>query len=119
MNIIMFSTINFPLIIYPYISKILLQKGVGKAPLELSIVSYFTIFILNTVCMELQFKGLEEGTYITIKLIINNFSVFVTSIKNRLCRLWANDTNIQIFKEIIKTLFFNGMCKNYLYELFQ
>lgn len=45
MNIILtVSTIVFPLIIYPYISRILLPEGVGKIALALSIFSYFIIF---------------------------------------------------------------------------
>lgn len=45
MNVILtVSTIVFPLIIYPYISRILLPEGVGKVALALSIISYFTIF---------------------------------------------------------------------------
>ncbi len=45
MNVILtVSTIVFPLIIYPYISRILLPEGVGKIALALSIISYFTIF---------------------------------------------------------------------------
>ena len=45
MNVVLtVSTIVFPLIIYPYISRILLPEGVGKVALALSIISYFTIF---------------------------------------------------------------------------
>ena len=45
MNVILtISAIVFPLIIYPYISRILLPEGVGKVALALSIISYFTIF---------------------------------------------------------------------------
>ena len=45
MNVILtVSTIVFPLIIYPHISRILLPEGVGKVALALSIISYFTIF---------------------------------------------------------------------------
>lgn len=38
------SAIVFPLIIYPYISRILLPEGVGKVALAISIISFFTIF---------------------------------------------------------------------------
>lgn len=45
MNIILTGfTIIFPLIIYPYISRILLPEGVGKVALAISIVSYFSMF---------------------------------------------------------------------------
>ena len=45
MNIILtVFTIIFPLIIYPYISRILLPEGMGKVALATSIVSYFSIF---------------------------------------------------------------------------
>ena len=38
------SAIAFPLIIYPYISRVLLPEGVGKVALAISIISFFTIF---------------------------------------------------------------------------
>ncbi|MBR3627615.1 MAG: flippase [Elusimicrobia bacterium] len=45
MNVILtVFTIIFPLIIYPYISRILLPEGVGKVALAISIVSYFSMF---------------------------------------------------------------------------
>lgn len=45
MNIVLTGfTIIFPLIIYPYISRILLPEGVGKVALAISIVSYFSMF---------------------------------------------------------------------------
>jgi len=45
MNVILtVATIVFPLIIYPYISRILLPEGVGKVALAISIVSYFSMF---------------------------------------------------------------------------
>ena len=45
MNVILtISTIVFPLIIYPYVSRILLPEGIGKVALAMSIISYFSIF---------------------------------------------------------------------------
>ena len=38
------SAIVFPLIIYPYISRVLLPEGIGKVALAISIISFFTIF---------------------------------------------------------------------------
>ena len=38
------SAIVFPLIIYPYISRVLLPEGIGKVALAISIISFFIIF---------------------------------------------------------------------------
>ena len=38
------SNFLFPLIIFPYVSRVLLPEGTGKVAFALSIVSYFTLF---------------------------------------------------------------------------
>ena len=38
------SNFLFPLITFPYVSRVLLPEGTGKVAFALSIVSYFTIF---------------------------------------------------------------------------
>lgn len=42
--ILTMSSFIFPLITFPYISRVLLVTGIGKVSFATSIISYFTIF---------------------------------------------------------------------------
>ena len=49
--ILTMSQFIFPLITFPYVSRILLPAGTGKVSFATSIVSYFTLFAQLGICL--------------------------------------------------------------------
>ena len=43
-SILTMSSFIFPLITFPYVSRILLPSGIGKVSLATSVITYFTMF---------------------------------------------------------------------------
>ena len=77
--------IVFPLIIYPYISRVLLPEGVGKVALAISIISFFTIFSqlgipVYGLRLTAQLRDDKENLTKAVQelLIINMITTFIT-----------------------------------------
>lgn len=77
--------IMFPLIIYPYISRVLLPEGVGKVALAISIISFFTIFSqlgipVYGLRLTAQLRDDKENLTKAVQelLIINMITTFIT-----------------------------------------
>lgn len=86
MNIILtMSSFIFPLISFPYISRILLPDGTGKVSLATSVVSYFLIFAQLGIptygirkCAQVRDNSKELNQVVQELLIINLITSFIT-----------------------------------------
>ena len=90
MNVILtMSSFIFPLITFPYVSRILLPEGTGKVSFATSLISYFSMFAQLGIptygiraCAKVR-DDKEELTRTTQELVIINFVmsvIFVYSI---------------------------------------
>ena len=86
MNVILtMSSFIFPLITFPYVSRILLPEGTGKVSFATSLISYFSMFAQLGIptygiraCAKVR-DDKEELTRTTQELVIINFVMSVTS----------------------------------------
>ena len=86
MNVILtMSSFIFPLITFPYVSRILLPEGTGKVSFATSLISYFSMFAQLGIptygiraCAKVR-DDKEELTRTTQELVIINFVMSVIS----------------------------------------
>ena len=84
MNVILtMSSFIFPLITFPYVSRILLPEGTGKVSFATSLISYFSMFAQLGIptygiraCAKVR-DDKEELTRTTQELVIINFVMSV------------------------------------------
>ena len=81
-SILTMSQFIFPLITFPYVSRILLPVGTGKVSFATSIVSYFTLFAQLGIpmygiraCAKVR-DNREKLTKTVQELFIINFTIF-------------------------------------------
>ena len=86
MNVILtMSSFIFPLITFPYVSRILLPEGTGKVSFATSLISYFSMFAQLGIptygiraCAKVR-DDKEELTRTTQELVIINFVIYCIS----------------------------------------
>ena len=126
MNVILTaSTIIFPLITFPYISRILLPAGVGKVNFATSVVSYFSMFAMLGVptygiraCAQVRDDREELSRTVQEILILNTLvSFFVYSVY--FFALWnvpRMRQDFRLFAVMSSTILFNVIGVEWLYK---
>ena len=66
------SSILFPLITFPYISRVLLTENVGKINFGLSIVSYFSLLASLGIAVHKYNKNHDEANRVNIEIYLTD-----------------------------------------------
>ncbi|WP_158408074.1 oligosaccharide flippase family protein, partial [Fusobacterium nucleatum] len=84
-TILSFITLVYPLIIFPYVSRVLLPSGIGKVNFAISIVTYFSMFAQLgiplygiRVCSELRDNKLKLTKVVFEIFLIYLITTFIT-----------------------------------------
>lgn len=126
MNVILTaSTIIFPLITFPYISRILLPAGVGKVNFATSVVSYFSMIAMLGVptygiraCAKVR-DDKEELSRTVQEILIINFLVGFFAYLIFFLALWnvpRMRSDFKLFMVMSSTIFFNVIGVEWLYK---
>lgn len=123
--ILTMSSFIFPLITFPYVSRILLPEGTGKVSFATSVIAYFALFAQLGIptygiraCAKVRDDRLELSRTAQEIFIINTFMTILTYIAFFLAlayipRLQADKS---LFVIISTTLFFNAIGMDWLYK---
>lgn len=126
MNVILnVSTIIFPLITFPYISRILLPAGVGKVNFATSVVSYFSMIAMLGIptygiraCAKVRDDREELSRTVHEILIINLFVAFFAYLVYFLA-LWnvpRMKSDFPLFLVMSSTILFNVIGVEWMYK---
>lgn len=126
MNIILTaSNIIFPLITYPYVSRVLLPAGVGKVNFATSVVSYFSMIAVLGVptygiraCAQVRDDKEELSRRVQEILIINlGISIFVyAAYFGAICNIPRLQQDAGLFYVMGTTIIFNVVGMEWLYK---
>ena len=126
MNIILTaSNIIFPLITYPYVSRVLLPAGVGKVNFATSVVSYFSMIAVLGVptygiraCAQVRDDKEELSRRVQEILIINLWiSIFVyAAYFGAICNIPRLQQDAGLFYVMGTTIIFNVVGMEWLYK---
>ena len=123
--ILTLSSVIFPLITFPYVSRILLPVGTGKVSLATSLISYFCMFAQLGIptygiraCAKVR-DDKKELTQVTHELLLINlimslisYAIFVVLLVN-VSKLWTDRT---LYIVVSMTIFLNAIGMEWLYK---
>ena len=123
--ILTMSSFIFPLITFPYVSRILLPEGTGKVSFATSVISYFAMFAQLGIptygiraCAQVRdskeelTRTAQEIFFINLVMTILSYAVFIVGLFT-VPRLQQDK---RLFLIVSSTLFFNAIGMEWLYK---
>ena len=119
------SSFIFPLITFPYVSRILMPEGTGKVSFVTSVITYFSMFAQLGIptygiraCAKVRDNKIELSKVVHELLFINLIMSVLTYVIFGICLFTVQrfQTEKALFVIISTTIFFNTIGVEWLYK---